>query len=78
MDTALVRTIADSGRMDLKAVCRRTALGRLVKAQEVAAAVIFLAPDAASAITGVTPPVDGGWSAFGDFGDASGEGSSLR
>lgn len=71
VDTALVRAIADSGRMDLKAVRRRTPMGRLIKAQEVAAAVVFLASDAASAITGVTLPVDGGWSAFGDFGDAA-------
>lgn len=71
VDTALVRAIADSGRMDLGAVRRRTPLGRLVRAEEVAAAVVFLASDAASAITGVTLPVDGGWSAFGDFGDAA-------
>lgn len=71
VDTALVRAIAESGRMDLGKVRRRTPMGRLIGAHEVAAAVVFLASDAASAITGVTLPVDGGWSAFGDFGDAS-------
>src|SRR5690606_4488392 len=35
-----------------------TALNRLVKADEIAAAVVFLASPAASAITGVNLPVD--------------------
>ena len=39
------------------------ALGRPVTATEVAAAVAFLASPAASGITGVTLPVDAGWSA---------------
>ena len=41
----------------------RQALGRLIEPSEVAAAILFLASDAASAITGVTLPVDGGWTA---------------
>jgi NAD(P)-dependent dehydrogenase (short-subunit alcohol dehydrogenase family) len=40
-----------------------TPMGRLVEPEEVAAAVLFLAGDAASMITGVTLPVDGGWTA---------------
>ena len=39
------------------------ALGRPVTAAEVAAVVVFLAGDGASAITGVHVPVDAGWSA---------------
>jgi NAD(P)-dependent dehydrogenase (short-subunit alcohol dehydrogenase family) len=48
-----------------------TALHRLVRAEEIAAAVLFLASPAASAITGVNLPVDCGylvatpWSAYG-------------
>ena len=36
-------------------------MGRLVEPEEVAAAIAFLASDAASMITGTTLPVDGGW-----------------
>lgn len=42
--------------------CATAPLGRAVTAAEVAAAVVFLASDSASGITGVTLPVDGGWS----------------
>ena len=42
----------------------RTALGRIGSPAEVASVVAFLASDHASYITGVTVPVDGGWSAY--------------
>jgi len=42
---------------------RETPMGRFVEPEEVAAAILFLASDAASMITGVTLPVDGGWTA---------------
>ena len=48
-----------------------TALGRLIRPEEIAAAVVFLASDLASAITGVNLPVDAGflvatpWAAYG-------------
>ena len=41
----------------------RQPIGRLIEPAEVAAAICFLASDAASAITGVVLPVDGGWTA---------------
>lgn len=50
---------------------RSSALGRLVKADEIAKTAVFLASDWASAITGVNIPVDAGflvgtpWSAYG-------------
>ena len=42
---------------------RETPIGRFVEPEEVAAAILFLASDAAAMITGVTLPVDGGWTA---------------
>ena len=40
-----------------------TALGRMMEPSELAAAMVFLLSDQASAITGVNLPVDAGWSA---------------
>ena len=41
--------------------CAQTVLGRVGTPREVAAAVLFLASDEASYITGAVIPVDGGW-----------------
>ena len=38
-------------------------VGRIAQPEEIAAAIVFLASEAASNITGVILPVDGGWSA---------------
>jgi NAD(P)-dependent dehydrogenase (short-subunit alcohol dehydrogenase family) len=40
-----------------------TPMGRFVTPEEVAAAILYLASDAASMVTGVILPVDGGWTA---------------
>ncbi|MCB1334008.1 MAG: SDR family oxidoreductase [Roseivivax sp.] len=69
--TALVQKLVDAGRIDLDAIRRRVPMGRLIEPAEIAEAIWFLASPAASAITGVTLSVDGGWAAFGDFGDAT-------
>jgi meso-butanediol dehydrogenase/(S,S)-butanediol dehydrogenase/diacetyl reductase len=45
------------------AATRRIPLGRLLEADEIAGAIVFLAGAQASAITGVVLPVDGGWTA---------------
>lgn len=64
VDTALFRSIASTISNDIDAsmgVFQRTVpMGRLIKAEEVAAAALFLCSAEASAITGVLLPVDGG------------------
>jgi meso-butanediol dehydrogenase/(S,S)-butanediol dehydrogenase/diacetyl reductase len=45
------------------AATKRIPLGRILTADEIAAAIVFLASPLASAITGVVLPVDGGWTA---------------
>jgi 2-dehydro-3-deoxy-L-rhamnonate dehydrogenase (NAD+) len=46
-----------------RAATGRIPLGRLLEAEEIAGAIVFLASPLASAITGVVLPVDGGWTA---------------
>ena len=52
-----------SDKKMVAAIQAQTPIGRLIEAREVADAVLFLASDAASGITGVTLPIDGGWTA---------------
>ncbi len=47
----------------VRAATRRIPLGRLLEANEIASAIVFLASPQASAVTGVVLPVDGGWTA---------------
>ena len=57
---ALQRAI-DAGERDVSLLAANAALQRMVRPEEIAAAVCFLASDAARAITGVNLPVDAGW-----------------
>jgi 3-oxoacyl-[acyl-carrier protein] reductase len=57
VDTRLVADLPAARRQEIE---RRIPLGRLARAEEVAAAVVFLASPAASYITGTTLHVDGG------------------
>ncbi len=69
--TALVQTLIDAGRIDERRLARRIPLGRLAEPKEIAQVAAFLCSPAASYMTGSIVGVDGGWTAFGDFGDAS-------
>ena len=46
-----------------EAATGRIPLGRILAAEEIAGAIVFLASPFAQAVTGVTLPVDGGWTA---------------
>jgi NAD(P)-dependent dehydrogenase (short-subunit alcohol dehydrogenase family) len=68
--TALVKKLESEGFVDMPRLNRRIPMGRLARPEEIAEAICFLSSSAAGYITGVVLPVDGGWSAFGDSGDA--------
>ena len=61
VETPALRAEIDAGRRDPALIAGSKALGRTVRVEEVAQAVLFLAGDRASAITGVNLPVDCGW-----------------
>ena len=60
-----------SGQFDSARIRRRVPLGRFGEPAEVANAAHFLASSEASYINGSILYVDGGWTSFGDAGDAS-------
>jgi NAD(P)-dependent dehydrogenase (short-subunit alcohol dehydrogenase family) len=60
VDTRLVEPLMADPAMR-SAILNATPLGRLITPEEVADAIVFLASDLASMITGHTLPVDGGW-----------------
>ncbi|GAA1205138.1 SDR family NAD(P)-dependent oxidoreductase [Pseudonocardia alaniniphila] len=59
--TPLMRRLIEAGERDVSSMKAASAMGRMVEPEEVANAVVFLAGPQASAITGVTIPVDAGW-----------------
>lgn len=68
--TALVKKLESDGFVDTPRLHRRIPMGRLARPEEIAAAIYFLSSSGASYITGTVLSVDGGWTAFGDAGDA--------
>ena len=60
IETEMTAAIREREKLE-RAIVRRTPVGRLGKPEEVAWAIVFLASDEASYITGHTLFVDGGW-----------------
>lgn len=69
--TPMVQTLIDAGRIDEKAIRRRTPTGQMLKPEDIANAMIFLASPLARTITGVNLPVDGGYTVYGGMIDAA-------
>jgi len=55
----------EKGVVSLAEIQKRCPMGRPAEPEDVAEAILFLASDDASFITGITLPVDGGWLAYG-------------
>ena len=68
--TQMTQKLLEAGIIDESRIERRTPAGKMGTVENVADALLFLASDRASFITGVTLPVDGGYMAFGAPEDA--------
>jgi NAD(P)-dependent dehydrogenase (short-subunit alcohol dehydrogenase family) len=72
-DTPFLRPKEREGKRDLTPIINATPLGRLMQPSEIAEVIGFLLSPAASAVTGVTIPCDGGiiagggWMPYGGF-----------
>jgi NAD(P)-dependent dehydrogenase (short-subunit alcohol dehydrogenase family) len=62
--TELNEQMIARGFLDLAAIERRTPMHRRGETGELVEAVMFLASEGASYVTGACLPVDGGWSAY--------------
>lgn len=65
--TPAMQARIDSGQRDPRLIVEKAALRRFVSPADVGEAIYFLCSDAASAITGVTLPVDCGWLAYSAY-----------
>jgi NAD(P)-dependent dehydrogenase (short-subunit alcohol dehydrogenase family) len=71
IETEFVKDLIARNRYDGDALRRRIPAGRLGATEDIARATSFLAAPETGYVTGVTLPVDGGWTAFGGAGPAS-------
>lgn len=62
--TKALRAAVESGGLNVDALIERTPMGRLPEVEDIANAVLFLASDESSMITGHTIPIDGGVTAY--------------
>lgn len=69
--TPNVADLEARGRIDAAAIRRRIPMGDLGRPEDIAEAVWFAASDRASYVSGAVLYVDGGWTSFGNAGDAS-------
>ncbi len=65
--TPLLQTAIQRGQRDPALLNENSALGRMVRPEEIAQAAAFLASEEASAITGINLPVDAGWLTAGPW-----------
>lgn len=63
IDTPMVERMTASGELDSQAALAAIPMSRLGRADEIAAAVLWLCSDASSYVTGVALPVDGAYTA---------------
>ncbi len=68
--TPMTERLIAEGKIDERRIRKRTPMGMMGSADDVAEALLFLASDRARFITAVTLPVDGGYCAWGAPSDA--------